>query len=149
MPDRTACIEESTWVYLATPPARNELAEAMTEVCRAAGWGVYRPEGRAAGPRQRLDAMRHADAVIVDLSAEDSQTVADLAAARDAGRPILALQPAPRKARAEISELLDGYDRAVVLACADTHECLQLAGETLTAASWRVLVRDAMSPADG
>lgn len=149
MPDRSACIEESTWLYMAAPPEGDGFADAMTDLCNAAGWGVYRPEGRAAGLRQRLDALRHADAVIIDLSAENSQTVADLAAARDAGRPILALQSARRKAQAELCDLLDGYDRAVVLAWSDPHECLRLAGETLTATSWRALVRDAMSPADG
>jgi hypothetical protein len=137
-------VDEGSWLYLrfgSQDASSAPLVRQVTELCRDTGWNVYAPavEDRTGVEAQRdLDAMRLADACVIELCSASDRIASDLAAARAEGRPIVGL----RRREETPMPALDDYERAVVVAWSEPDECLRELRRTLVDPQWRTMLRE-------
>jgi nucleoside 2-deoxyribosyltransferase len=129
-------VDGAAWIYLISPGvdrlAGDAVRERVVEVCAKGGWPTVGwptedPE-RHRDPGHLFEdvrhAVEHADCVIALLGDLDATADAELALAYSHRRPIIGLRPARKDSTAsEVQAMLEGYERARVIACAGSEEC--------------------------
>lgn len=113
-------LHEGSWLYVS---AHVEPLDRVRSVCRGHGWPVI--VGSDLDPARRAQALRLADACIVDAAAAD-----ELATAIAQQRPVVAL----RQAGSPPGERLDGVHE---LPYGDHDECAEALGRLLADPDWR------------
>jgi len=129
---------EGSWMYLSTAHG-SSLGEGVQKICRRHGWPVLAASEQPA--HRRLQALRLADACIVEVSAFDGARD-DLAIAVTEGRPVIALH-------LQLDE--DAWpadlafaDRAVQrVSCREVDDCLAALDRVLGDEDWQEQVAQA------
>lgn len=105
-----------------------EPLDRVRSVCRSHGWSVI--VGGDLDPARRAQALRLADACIVDAAAAGSHADEELTMAIEQGRPVVAL-------RRSGSPSAGGRDAVCELSYADRDECAEALGRLLADPDWR------------
>jgi hypothetical protein len=129
----SSIVDEGAWVYLIAAGGRDggPLHEHIAQACEAGGWpAIGLPDGEADGFRDpgRLfesvsHAVAHADLVVALLGDRGETTDAELALAYSHRRPIVGVRVGADPSASGIESMLEGYERARVISCADAEEC--------------------------
>jgi 16S rRNA G1207 methylase RsmC len=132
--DDPLAVDEGSWVYLSNSLEGDEqgarLHDRVAEACEASGWpAVWSPaerKGRASDPGRFFESVRHAvedaDAVVAFIGRATEMTNAELTLAYSHRRPIVGICLADED-DSGIRSILQGYERARVITCADPDEC--------------------------
>jgi hypothetical protein len=90
------------------------------------------------GPSARFtQALRLADACILDISANGPDSGSDLALALREGRPVIALSGAPAKRAPHVEELIRTHPGVPQLSCQDIGECAAALDRLLGDPAWQ------------
>lgn len=129
-----AAVDEGSWVYLSHSmegeQPGGDLHDRVAEACEASGWpAVWSPserKGRAADPGRFFESVRHAveqaDVVVAFIGRATEMTNAELTLAYSHRRPIVGICLDEEDA-SDIRTMLQEYERARVITCADPDEC--------------------------
>jgi hypothetical protein len=96
---------EGEWIYIS-----GAFAE-LGDIVRSKGWlaiGEEPAEDERRAAARRVNALRTADACVIDVGADSFEVGAELATAVFSGRPVIALEDAERPTSTFVSELLSG-----------------------------------------
>jgi hypothetical protein len=128
-----SALDEGSWVYLShlagADGAERELQDRVMEACEASGWLAvsWSSPGRLPDPGRFFEGVRHAveyaDVVVAFIGRSTGMADAELAMAYSHGRPIVGVCLSDDGA-SHIQEMLRSYERARVINCANTEECV-------------------------
>lgn len=147
---------EGEWIYVSAPRAHVNgtteiLNERITLTIRSRGWVVLDRGGEGdEDPRRevrRLEALRTADACVVDVSSRSEIVGAEIAIAVCSGRPVIVLEHESRPAAGFISALLDRSRLRRVIRYRDVDDCVDALSRTLEDLEWRQAVGHAAADA--
>jgi hypothetical protein len=114
------------------------LALGVTEACRRHGWPVVAAADQPAN--RRLQALRLADACVLDLSRDGSDSDAELATALREGRPVIALRSASAPGSPFLEHVTREHPLVRQLSCDDPEECLTALDGVLADHAWQTQV---------
>lgn len=141
---------EGEWIYLSAPLAHlNGSAASMTDgivaAMRARGWEAFlaAPVDDERSTAARLEALRTADACVIDVSSSSADVGAEVATALGAGRPVVALQDAVHPPSGFVAALIARDVRSRTIVYQDVDDCLSALGATLEDPRWIAAVGDA------
>lgn len=130
----TTVIDEGAWIYLIGAPRGDgeALPDRLVETCEENGWPIV--SGREVGEDPTGDpgrlfegishAVEHADCVVALLGSSAELADAELALAYSHRRPIVGMCAIDEKRPAsEVEAMLEGYERARLIACGSSAEC--------------------------
>jgi len=126
-------VDEGAWIYLiaASEGVGEPLCERIAQTCEAGGWpAIGLPDGETDGlrdPGQLFEgvshAVAHADFVVALLGDRGETTDVELALAYSHRRPIVGVRVGADLPASGIESMLESYERARVISCADAEEC--------------------------
>ena len=146
---------EGAWIYLSGPmqvPDQEEsvaLYDRLSEACADYGWHVYRPYSeilaRESGEDSLAPRLRHAlgqaDLCVFYIGKPSSGVGTEAAWATEHKRPVVAMYLRGEKPSPLLCDLLDGYERARVLACNDPDDCATKLQGVLADPGWQDIIR--------
>jgi hypothetical protein len=149
--------DEGSWVYLGLLDSGRgidrDLHRGVIETCESSGWPAvsWSPAQHAQSPADSArffegmnHAVAHADVVVVLVNGSSTMTDAELAFAYRHRRPVIALRMENEDTPAsEVRAMLDRYDRALTIDCADMEECLVGLRKALVDPSFGAIIREA------
>jgi hypothetical protein len=124
---------EGVWMYVSVPPGE-QLEHAVNETCRRHGWPVVSATSRTT--QRRLQALRLADACIVDISSATADAGAELAFALCEGRPLIAFRSASETNAPLVEDLLRDHPAVHQLSRDDLAECVAALDSLLGDPAW-------------
>ncbi len=128
---------EGSWIYVSLPQGE-PLALGVTEACLRHGWPVVAASDEHAD--RRLQALRLADACILDISGERPDAGAELATALREGRPVIVLRGANAPSSPFLEEIAREHLSVRQLSCEDIEECLTALDGVLADHAWQTQV---------
>ncbi len=128
---------EGSWIYVSLPQGE-PLALGVMDACRRHGWPVVAASDDPAD--RRLQALRLADACILDISGEGPDAGAELATALREGRPVIALRGAIAPCSPFLEDIARESSLLRQLSCDDTEECLTALDGVLADHAWQTQV---------
>lgn len=152
----TTAVDGDAWIYLissgAGPSAEDRVREHIAEACEDGGWPIVgRPaedSGEQRDPGRLFEdvshAVEHADCVIALLGGPGETADAELVLAYSHRRPIIGLTTGQGSPASEAQAMLEGYERARVISCADPEECAIRLREVLADPDFSAIIRQAV-----
>jgi hypothetical protein len=128
---------EGAWMYVSLPQGE-PFALGVAEACRRHGWPVVAATDEHAD--RRLQALRLADACIVDISGDTSDAGAELAFALCEGRPVIALRSTRAPSSPFIEDIARDHPAVRQLSYDDPEECLAALDGVLGDRAWQTQV---------
>lgn len=119
-------------------PRGEPLALGLTEACRRHGWPVVAAADEPA--ERRLQALRLADACILDVSADSSDVGAELKVALREGRPVIALRSTTAPSSSLLEDIAREHPSIRQLSYDDPEECLTALDGVLADHTWQTQV---------
>ncbi len=141
--------DESSWVYLAarcgdTAAGERALARSLSDVCEGFGFAVFAGgDDRMESSDAWLEALRHAEICVIELSASSAIVGAELAVACCSGRPLVTLRRHEEETPAALRAMLADHPGAREVAFDDPAECTEKLRRLLGDPAWQQLVRHA------
>lgn len=127
-------------MYVSVPPGE-QLEYAVNETCRRHGWPVVSAAGRPT--ERRLQALRLADACIVDISSATADAGAELAFALCEGRPVIAFRGKSETHAPLVEDLLREHPAVRQLSGDNVTECAAALDSLLSDPAWQEQVAQA------
>jgi hypothetical protein len=125
---------EGAWIYVSLP--HGELLEdGVTETCQRHGWPVLRARDELS--ELRLQALRLADACIVQVSSASTDAGAELAFALCEGRPVIALWNRMEMNAPLVEDIMLTHPAIHRLSCDDIEECVNALDRVLGDPVWQ------------
>jgi hypothetical protein len=121
-------------MYLSLPNGE-EFHAGVHEACRRHGWPVFAASEEPAG--RRLQALRFADACILDISIAGSDAGAELAFALCEGRPVIALRSDTASSTPLLDELTREHPRVRQVNYWGLNDCLAALEGVLSEERWQ------------
>jgi hypothetical protein len=141
--------DESAWVYLAarrgdTAAGQEAFARRLSDVCVGFGFAVFPGGDDRAGPSGAwLEALRHAEVCVIELSAASAIVGAELAVACCSGRPLVTLRRHQEETPAALRAMLADHPATREVAFEDPAECTEKLRRLFGDPAWQQLVRHA------
>jgi hypothetical protein len=112
-----------------------ELEAGIRDTCRRHGWPVLAPSDQPA--ERRLQALRLADACIVDVSAASPDVGAELAFALCQGRPVITLRNEMASTAPFVEDIVRDHPAVRHLSYDDVKDCLTALDQVLGDLIWQ------------
>jgi nucleoside 2-deoxyribosyltransferase len=125
---------EGAWMYVSLPQGER-LQVGVRETCRRHGWPVVSANDELAD--RRLQALRLADACIVDISCASPDVGAELAFALCEGRPVIALRSEEGRSAPFVEEITREHPSVRQLSYEDVDGCLAALDSVLGDLVWQ------------
>lgn len=152
----TTAADGDAWIYLISSATglsvEDRVREHIEEACEEGGWPIVgRPAEDSGEPRDpgRLfedvrHAVEHADCVIALLGELGESADAELVLAYSHRRPIIGLATGQGSPASEVQAMLEDYERARVISCADSKECATRLRGVLADPDFSAIIRQAV-----
>jgi hypothetical protein len=143
-------LHEGEWIYLSMPfehlnGSATTMADGIVTTLHAHGWpaliGTSVDAERSTAAR--FEALRTADACVLDVSTPSADIGAEVAMAIGAGRPVIALEDAALPPSRLVADLIAHDPRARTIVYHDVDDCLVALAETLGDLTWITTIGDA------
>lgn len=137
MPNPEHELHEGNWLYVSAhiQPADNDrdMLDSVLAVCRGNGWPVIVGDHEMS-PERRAQALRLADACIVNVTVSSAEVEVEISLALGECRPTIALR---RSAQPAATSIAHGHDAFHELRFRDRDECVQALEQLLMDPDWQ------------